>query len=269
METNRSTTLVFGAVTLERHRLLSNEVRRFDTPQEIAVIGTAQGPTTLRSASDIWQLQPRAAVLLLACSDFELSSETGCTALIVRGPASLAEGLDLHREVEEPAFIPERSALIGPFSAFASQTLNSNRRSFTPLTSYYVERLLQEMFQGLLAELTLIEDIPVDANDSYTRAMITLAARYSDPSLTSAEIAQAANISRRQLEREFAKHGTTIRTELRKLRVREAQKMLADPEYSMLTVDQIARHLGFSNGSSLSRAMSDSGLGTPISLRPS
>ncbi len=53
-----------------------------------------------------------------------------------------------------------------------------------------------------------------------------------------------------ELEREFQKRGTTIRRELRRIRVERAIDVLRDPDYTVLSIQQIARHVGYSGASS-------------------
>lgn len=106
-----------------------------------------------------------------------------------------------------------------------------------------------------------------DASDLFQRANSVIEARLSDPSLSPRSVAEQLNISLRQLERVFQANGTTIEHRIRAVRVEYAVCLLRDAAYDSMTVTTIARHAGFSNGSSLARALGREGYPSPARIR--
>jgi len=71
-----------------------------------------------------------------------------------------------------------------------------------------------------------------------------LKSNFRDPDLTPDQVAAMVGISRRQLDREFARTGDSFSTRLRELRLNKARDLLrADPQTS---VTQVAYEVGFS-----------------------
>lgn len=235
---------------------------------ELRVVAAAYGDLVLRIEGRELPLKTGRAAVVRSGAVCKVIGRTESNALIVRAPGELAQGLQLGLSgLDSAIVVPEQSALLAPFAAFAYQAAKSKTGESGRLAEYYLERLLQEMLLGLLAELSTGPDVPKQSPGAYWRAVAILNAQFTDPTLTTNAIAESVNLSRRQLEREFAKHGTTVRSELRRLRVQLAKEMLTDSDYSMLSVDQIAKYVGFSGSSSLARAMAQSGLGAPTSFR--
>lgn len=162
--------------------------------------------------------------------------------------------------------IARDSQLLRPTISFAAQLLNDHSGEFSGLSSYYIERLLQEMLLGLLVDAKRIAKAPT-GSDPFLLAQAVIQVRLSDPNLNTDEIAAEVRLSRRQLERLFHKNGLSVAGHVRRVRVEAAAEMLRDPSHSALGVDQIARYVGFSSGSSLARAMSAEGFGAPSSMR--
>lgn len=90
-----------------------------------------------------------------------------------------------------------------------------------------------------------------------------------DPQFTIAELAAELHVSLRHLQRAFAKNGTTPGDALRRLRVEFAESLLRNPDYTVLTIEEIAAHSGFSSALQLRRALRAEGLPSPTMIRPS
>lgn len=158
------------------------------------------------------------------------------------------------------------SGLLAPVRAFISQVRATDVAELTGVGRYYLERLLQEMVLALSIDVDRVGGVP-RAPDVFTRALAIIAAQCGDPELSSRSIARDVNLSLRQLERVFRDRSTTIGGEVRRARVEHAVALLRNREYDALSVDQVAGYSGFSNGSSLARAMRAAGYPSPSSLR--
>lgn len=129
-----------------------------------------------------------------------------------------------------------------------------------------IENMLTDALRHLIADTTRHHRSP-RTPDPFITAITKITASSADPDLTAEAISRHANISLRQLERAFQKRGTTITREIRRARIDHAQALLIDHTRHTLTVNEIARSVGFSNNSSLARAMSAEGHATPHHTR--
>lgn len=257
----------FGTVTIDVHRSPSGVVAPLARDTELRLVVVMNGDVLLRGGSYEIPLSRGEAALLGVGVTCDLATPSGGSVTVIKGPGELAQDTPASFWGASPILLSD-VALVRPIVAFALQLVAKDAVSPTRLGGYYIERLLQEMLQGVLAELSTGESVLPQVHDPYQRALATLAAQHADLGLTSDAVAESVNLSRRQLEREFARRGTTIRNELRRIRLDRAREMLTDPGYAMLGVDQIAHHVGFSGASSLGRAMAQAGYGRPSSMRP-
>lgn len=81
----------------------------------------------------------------------------------------------------------------------------------------------------------------------------TIRDRCSDPALTPTAVADAHGISKRYLHYLFAQKSTTFRSELIRMRLDSAHRLLSDRRYSALTVGEVAARCGFLEPSHFTR----------------
>ena len=203
---------------------------------------------------------------LLTLDPFQLPLRTvaGSRVLTASVPSVLVRDIPL--DPQRAHIVPPASALLSPAAAFLRSAAAASPT--TRFTEYFFERLLQELALGLMVEAAGLTP-EGDKRNPMVFAMAVIAAQCADPDLSAAAVAREVSISQRQLERLFRVRGTSIAHQIRRARVDLAAAMLRDPTHRGLTIDQIANHAGFSNGSSLARAMKSEGSPSPSSLRPS
>ena len=100
------------------------------------------------------------------------------------------------------------------------------------------------------------------AATTYRRALlerirITLRDRYSEIDCSPDDIAAAHGISRRYLFALFAMVQSTVGSELKEIRLKQAKKMLGDARFKKIHVAEIATRCGFSGPSQFARAFSE------------
>lgn len=158
------------------------------------------------------------------------------------------------------------SPLAAPTRAFAREALEA-KNDVSSFNHYFFARLLEEMFIGIVVDAIRAARRPHAGTDAFTAALGIITAQCTDSELTADGIARDVNLSLRQLERVFRERGTTIGKQIRLARVDHAVSLLQSDDFRTLNIDQIARFAGFSNGSSLARAMQAEGRATPLRVR--
>lgn len=111
-----------------------------------------------------------------------------------------------------------------------------------------------EQFGSLLALAVGPETHALTPSDKLlNRIRGTIRDRCSDASLTPTLVADAHGISKRYLHYLFAQKSLTFRSELIRLRLDAAQRLLSDKRYAALTVGEIAARCGFLEPSHFTR----------------
>lgn len=138
------------------------------------------------------------------------------------------------------------------------------------MTSYFVERLLQEMAGSIiLSHIGFENEQAPSIGQIHSRAVALMTAKRSDPEFTPESLAAELNISVRQLQRDFKKQNSSVAATLRRLRTDLAVQMLHDRNHDLLTVDQIAKFSGFSSGQQMRSAFKIQALPSPKTVRDS
>lgn len=111
-----------------------------------------------------------------------------------------------------------------------------------------------EQFGSLLALAVGPETHALTPSDKLlNRIRGTIRDRCSDPGLTPTSVADAHGISKRYLHYLFAQKSITFRSELIRVRLDAAQRLLSDKRYSALTVGEVAARCGFLEPSHFTR----------------
>lgn len=111
-----------------------------------------------------------------------------------------------------------------------------------------------EQFAGLLALAAGPETQALTPSEKLlNRIRGTLRDRCSDAGLTPASVAEEHGISKRYLHYLFAQKSITFRSELMRMRLDAAQRLLSDKRYSALTVAEVAARCGFLEPSHFTR----------------
>lgn len=164
-----------------------------------------------------------------------------------------------------PSALPT-SPLLTAVNAFATSLVGAVQDS-SGVARYAIERLLVEMAFGALLERHSSDHLTVAAAPLIERARSVMMARREDPGFTAAQLSQDLHVSARQLQRAFAREMTTPVVALRRMRVELAESLLRNPHYDTLSIDEVARHSGFTSALQLRRAFGAEQLPPPSALR--
>jgi AraC-like DNA-binding protein len=137
-------------------------------------------------------------------------------------------------------------------------TLIAMLDALTPETTRQLvlaDEVVAEQVASLLA--LAIGRAPIDLNRNQcklvTRIRQQMQEQAHDETLTPERIAQALDISKRYLHSLFAASGTTFCKELMSLRLERAARQLRDPQFTNVSVSEIAWRCGFTDSSHFAR----------------
>jgi len=254
--------LMLGAITIAAHELPPAADRTSGVAAgRVRLLLVRSGSVQIPSRDAPVEIGDGQGVLVTGTASVRMSSPGGGDVLAVGMPADALPELSLPRN---SAMLIEDAVLLRPIGAFVHALHRGE-----PL-----DVLSRERFAPILRDMILVAirrgaagaGVTVAAS-LHLRALAILQRRYAEPGLTPLTVAAEVNVSLRQLEREFRPSGRTIRQEIRRIRVAAAVGLLQEHAYAAQTVDAIAARVGFSNGSSLARAISAEGLASPSHLR--
>ncbi|ALJ19036.1 hypothetical protein AOA12_03575 [Microbacterium sp. No. 7] len=165
-----------------------------------------------------------------------------------------------------PIVVSEPTMLTRGIVAFLAALVDGADAQASSIARHSLEQFMYEMVIALVLDRERARHAS-RRRDLFDEAQAVVLARSGDVALDVAMIAAECNVSPRTLERAYSARHTTVRGEIRRARVVHAGSMLRDAGYDVLSVDQIAQHVGFSNGSSLARAMRAEGQPSPATIR--
>lgn len=224
------------------------------------------GRITLRTGDSTIQVRRRQAGFVGSLRG-PILAEQNADFLIVTVPLELLHDGQNGFFDGAPLLVTDASLLVAPVAAFATQVVVPvPSPTDSKLGPYFIERLVQEMTQGLYLDGLRLRR-PEEITDSFRLANAVIEAQCADPGFTAEQVASEVGLSLRQLERVFRRSGTSVARRIRRIRVERAARMLSDATYQALRVDDIAKYVGFSGRSSLARAMAAEGYATPMHLR--
>jgi AraC-like DNA-binding protein len=269
MPVNRGRTLVtFGGVRIREFVRAESRAGRPPGAENAGLVGlhsVRSGAIEVATPRGVRRFGPREA-FMMSHDEAPVTAPVGPLALLsIMVPSeALTDGVALGPGEVRP--VARTSSLLEPALVFAHRAAAARPDAISGLGSYYFERLLQEMVMGVAVE-GVDPSPPSNGPDLYCRGVAVIDAQLSDPALGARVVATQVRISLRQLQRAFQAHGTTVERQIRRRRVDHAVELLSDRSYDGLSVTQIARHSGFSNGSSLARAMRQEQGTTPAEVR--
>ncbi len=119
------------------------------------------------------------------------------------------------------------------------------------LAASYPPELLSDQLGAMLAAALEPPQMPSDptSRSIVERAQQHLRERLDQPGLVADAVAQALGISVRTLHRSFAAEQSSFSFTLRRLRLKQARQLLAQPRLANLTVGELGRRCGFADAS--------------------
>ncbi len=143
-------------------------------------------------------------------------------------------------------------ACTGLFLDFAASYFKHAPALPAELSARVEQQLLDLLILALTDDRSASSDTSVRSGHRL-RAMRVIERRFSDPALQPADVAHAIGVSDRYLQKIFSDNGQTITAVIRKRRLSEAKRLLANRKQNRLGITQIALMVGFSDPAYFSR----------------
>lgn len=263
IEYARNRTIAFGAVSIVVAPLRSRASlppMPAGTADDIQILLIEGGSVHL---ANVGVLTAGTVILLPAAAQPEISAVEGCTVTVLTAPVPPPSGRPAPST--DPILVSAENPLAKLITGLVSSALPL-AEDMTWISRHAVENMLMEAAQLLIAD-TSRRRRGSRTPEAFTQAIRMIARDSADPELSAEAVARHISLSLRQAERMFQKRDTTISREIRRARVEHALNLLGDSGRESLTVGQVARLVGFSNGSSLARAMQAEGHASPTAIR--
>ena len=127
----------------------------------------------------------------------------------------------------------------------------------SPVARAQVVDVLRTLTSSAITTLAVGGASDWDVRRQRTAALRLINARYTDPDLSSALVAEHLGVSRRSLQRLFEGQGCSISQHIVQTRIRHAVARLKDPRLASATLSEIATLSGFTSAVSMRRAVHD------------
>ncbi|MCE4027378.1 AraC family transcriptional regulator [Microbacterium sp. Au-Mic1] len=246
----------FGDVRIRLTRATGGVLSLSAGPGMLAVHGVRRGRVAVRGGSTPFEVTQNGALLMADCT---VMAAVLRPSELISITVPVPPGEDVPSGAR-PAVGGE--TLLSGVIAFAGEVVTAVDREVMGVPHPHIELLVRDM----VARLLTVEAVQ-EAPSPMRRALAVIMRMHADPRLGSRRIAEAVNLSVRQLERQFHAHGTTIAREVRHARLDAAVRLLSEDPTGLSSIDEIAHRVGFSGGSPLARAMLREGLPSPSAVR--
>jgi AraC-like DNA-binding protein len=243
----------FGAVRIRLTRATGGVLSLSAGKGVLAVHGVRRGRVAVRGAVTPFEVTQHGALLMSDCT---------AMAAVLRPSDLISITVPSDQAAPGVRRAAGADALLSGVIAFAAEVVTAVDREVLGMPHPHIELLLKDMVSRLLAVESAKE-----APGPLRQALAVIMRLHGDPRLSSRRIAEAVNLSVRQLERQFQAQGTTIAREVRRARLDAAVRLLSEDPTGAMSIDEIAHRVGFSGGSPLARAMLREGLPSPSTIR--
>jgi AraC family transcriptional regulator, positive regulator of tynA and feaB len=189
--------------------------------------------------------------------EFELGCERSFRHLCLKLPRELIDARLPGRQPIEGALIPAAHSLARLLTRYVATAFDM-ADSVPPAAGAMMAEHVVDLLAQALRD-TPPGDVPLSQARRaavFMRACHTIVLRFADPALATEEIADDAGVSARFLQLIFAENGTSVSRRIFDERIRQAAKLLSDPQAIHRTVTDVAFACGFNDSSHFGRVFS-------------
>ena len=237
---------------------------KHDSDYLVVAIVDAGSLSSSSSAFPSFEVKAGSFWLYDSTTNFQMITQFESTLLFIRIPSQVLRDFAVDEKYEHIR-IRSLPGLAAPSIAFfkSSSSLNA---PLTSLSTYFIEKLMHEMIGGIVLDSHGAHFSPSRKN-LYNQAMAYIAATAGNPDTTPGGISSELSVSLRQLQREFKSNGQSIAATLRSHRADLALRQLGNSGLSVLSLEEIATHSGFTSSSQMRRALRQSHNVSPNDVR--
>jgi AraC-like DNA-binding protein len=267
----RSRTAKFGEITAT---YLEHGPVRLDTPtlawgcdpETLRLLIVVSGEVSLRHSEAAATLAPRDSALIMGTSMVSYASESDARVIICDLPIEQAGFAALPRSAP---FVVGRAdaALPCALGAFLLDLLRQDSDRLAPLARAQVADVLRTLATSAIGALAVAGGTGWEVRRQRMAALRHIAARYTDPALSSATVAEHLGLSRRSLQRLFEGEERTVAQRIQDVRTQHAINRLRDSRLATAALGEIATLSGFGSTVAMRRAVHEATGLTPTQLR--
>lgn len=235
------------------HQVISEAQDMFRTPAGIAhscrqpyyLISLPHECWQVRQDGKLLQLRPGDLVLIDSSRPYALHFPERSTAMSVCLPRPFVNRWLVEAERAAPRLVARNQGWGAPLSALCVALAQE------PVSAgHYPPELLSDHLGAMLSAALDPKDARRSAGANLVdRAIAYLREQLAQPGIVARAAADELGISVRTLHRAFMAQGGSFAGTLRKLRLEEAQRLLASPFLARLSVGEIGRRCGFADAS--------------------
>jgi len=151
--------------------------------------------------------------------------------------------------------------------AFLVDLLRQDAGRISPVARAQVGDVLRTLVTSTVMALAVAGCSGWDLRRQRLAALRHIAAKYADPELSSASVAEHLGLSRRSLQRLFEDEDRTVAQRIQEVRTSHAVARLKDRRFANVSLGEIATLAGFGSTVAMRRAVQDATGLTPTDLR--
>ena len=232
----------------------------------LRLIVLLEGEFTLKHDDASATLGKRDSGLILNPCPVSYTAETDCRVVICDIPADHGGLAAVPRSA---TFVVGRSdaAVPAALGAFLVDLLRQDSSRLSPIARAQIADVLRTLVTSTVMSLAVAGCSGWDLRKQRLAALRHIAARYADPDLSSASVADHLGLSRRSLQRLFEDEDRTVAQRIQEVRTQHAVARLKDKRFAQVSLSEIATLAGFGSTVAMRRAVQDSTNLTPTDLR--
>lgn len=214
--------------------------------------------TMVRSAGHGFVLRPG--------EDRTVEFSDGARVVVIETSKEILEGYNNGAVNKDPLQFGPGGTLSESILAFGTSV--AHHRTAGPLNNYFIDQFLQEMVASVVLSVKGVSEAERRGRSgAFSQSQYLINGRYIDPSFSVTELASLLKMSVRNLQDIYAQQGKNVSQAIRDRRLQEAKRLLSDPVYINLTVEEVATYSGFDNTQRLRRAFETAKLPNPRAYR--
>ncbi|GAB2469701.1 AraC family transcriptional regulator [Xylanimonas ulmi] len=247
---------------------------RLDTPDRmwgadsstLRLMVVVEGEVTLRHHEANATLAARDSALILGTSPVAYESLAPARIVLCDLPADNTGLTALPRSAP---FVVGRADAAVPcaLGAFLLDLLRQDSDQLAPVARAQIADVLRTLAVSTITALAVAGCAGWDLRRQRLAALRHIAARYTDPELSSASVAEHLGLSRRSLQRLFEDEDRTVAQRIQEVRTQHAIARLRDVRLASASLAEIATLSGFGSTVAMRRAVQEATGLTPSDLR--